>query len=226
MKRLITSILLAPVLATAASNDVFITRGSMTLTPDEAHFTASGQGFSTAGHFDWSSFPPPPIGIEYPIAFGDSFEVLFGANSDGALRGMSLIVAGVPWGIPPGPEGGSAIVLVEAQPTAAITGQGTYSVPFVFDAAFFGAPAALIGGNGNCPMVTGCTLWELEGQGTMVLDVEPYPSGSPNTFEPVSATFTFNTPEPSTTSLLVIGFAGLAVLSRRHILRATSPNSP
>ena len=226
MKRLIALIFLAPVLASAANNDLLITSGSMTLTPDEANFTAFGQGFTTAGHFDWSSFPPAPIGSEFPIAFGDSFQVLFGANTDGALRSMSLTVGGVPWSIPPGPDGGSAIVLVEAQPTAAITGPGAYSAPFEFAAGFFGAPASSIGGSGNCPTTTGCTLWDINGHGTMVLNVVPYPSGSPNTFEPVSASFIFNAPEPSAMSLLLIGFAGLAVLSRRHILRATSPTSP
>ena len=192
----------------------------MTLTPDNANFTAAGPDFSTAGGFDSRSFPPAPIGIDFPIAFGDSFEVLFDAGTAGALRSMSLTVGGVPWAIPPGPDGGSAFVFVESQPSSPITGPGPYSAPFVFGAAFFGEPIGE--GNGNCPMISGCPLWVLAGHGTMELNVVPYPSGSPDTFEPVSATFTFNAPEPSSTSLLLIGFAGLAVLSRRRMLRATA----
>jgi len=221
MKRLISLLallLLWPAFA-SANNELFITSGSMTLVPDEADFLASGAGFSTSGTISFLGAGPIGPGNFYDPQH--SAVVFVSGDEPGGELGMALTVGGVPWDIPLGAPSGFAHVMSTAGPIS-ITHAGTYSAQFVFNGIFDGLPAALIGPDpsmASCSPPTPCTDWQLQGHGTMVLDVLPNPQ-VPNTFYADRATFSF-APEPSTTSLLLLGFAGLAVMGRRRKSHAT-----
>jgi hypothetical protein len=95
---------------------------------------------------------------------------------------------------------------------------GEFSVPFDFNASFFGAPASEFPPIDNgCfdPGVT-CQMLGFSGSGTAVFDVAPFP-GLPGQFQINRAIFTFSAPEPSTFWLLVLGFAGLATARGRRL---------
>lgn len=59
------------------------------------------------------------------------------------------------------------------------------------------------------------TTFEFRGTGTVAYNTVPDPN-LPGMFKVTEATFTFTAPEPSIPSLLLLCFAGLAVLSRRR----------
>jgi hypothetical protein len=147
------------------------------------------------------------------VPLGSSFGVL-GADDDENNLSISVTVGGVPWQ-PPISEGNETAILQSR--VGPITGAGTYSAPFEFEATFTGVPASL-----PQPQFCNdqCTTWFIGGVGTMVTDVVPLP-GFPNNFYIDKATLTFGAPEPSTASLLLLGFAGLAILGWRRRSRAT-----
>jgi hypothetical protein len=220
MKRLIALLLFAPVLASATGNDPFtgeITSGSMTFGGTSAlggaSFSGSGQDFIANGTMIWSGENAPgPIGASNIIPFGSVAEFKFGTG--GGDTGMSLSVDGV-GGCSTDSAVAGAAASFDGFTAAPITHAGTYSGPLTFDAHLF---------PNSTPFPPACALG-ISGDGTMLLQVAKYPNPAINAFYPVSATVTFGAPEPSTGSLLLIGFAGVAVLGRRRRSRADSRRS-
>src|SRR5262249_6545587 len=100
----------------------------------------------------------------------------------------------------------------------AITHAGTYVAEFLFLGSFNGQPASV---SDFCSASTPCTDWQFLGGGTGVIYVSDWPN-QPNTFYLTGGNFTFRSllPEPSTASLLLLGFAGLLYLGRRRRSRA------
>jgi PEP-CTERM motif len=144
-------------------------------------------------------------GIGPPIPSGGEFRYIF-STRDPANLSMTLAIDNV---LLPQDPSGSAFVSIDIEgPT--ITHAGTYPVIF--------------GWGGEFESCRFCTLWILSnaGIGSGVIDVVPYP-GRPNTFyvDQANLTFGFGAPEPSAASLLLLGFAGLAILGWRRRSRAT-----
>lgn len=229
IKRLVALLLVAPALA-SANTELFVTTGSMTLTPvdDFSTFAAAGNGFSASGTFDWidpvtnpigpmsgnSPFPPGP----YRLTFLDTLD---------ETLSMVLTVNGVPWeapvppggGGPPAGEGSASAGFTTSE--IEITHPGTYSTSFLFSGTLLGLPVASINQGFNCSSMP-CRGWDIFGGGMVTLDAVPDLS-IPGSLDISQATFTFKAPEPATTSLLLIGFGfgGLAALGRRHRCRTT-----
>jgi PEP-CTERM motif len=233
MKRLIALLLLEPIVANAADYTCSyvctlpdLTSGTLTLSDGEyaptgsgnAQWTASGPGYETGG----GSGSVQGMGSQSYIPYGSGAGTYLGDNSDGYLS-MSLTINGMPWGLPNEPELGNAGAFLSADTDGLITHAGTYLASFDGQFQFFGQPAPP-GWNpyGSCTLSDPCATWHFNGGGTGVLYVSDYP-GEPGYYEITGGTFAFSTPEPSTASLLLIGFgfAGLTVLARRRRPRAT-----
>ena len=230
MKRLIALLLLAPVLASAQGLQctpfpgqkcgvlLSITTGTMSLTnnggdPGGAAWSASGPGFTTDG----GSAGIVNVGLSYPIPYSvggwssDSLD-----NSDSSFN-MGLTVNGVSYGyVPQSQTFASAEFTFETSGPRPITHPGTYSASFDFSSNLNGQLSSV---TGNCTDPSNpCTNWPVDGSGTGVIYVSDYP-GVPGDFYVTGGSFTFGafgTPEPSTASLLFLGFAGLVVLGRRR----------
>ena len=228
MTRLIALLLLAPVLASAQGLTctpfpgqkcgvlLSITTGTMSLTnnggdPGGAAWSASGPGFTTEG----VSAGISNVGFSYffPYSAGgwgsDSFD-----NSDSSLT-MGLTVNGVSYGYFPQSQT-SAGAEFTFESSGAITHPGTYPASFGFSSGLNGQPVV----TGNCYPSTPCTKWAVNGSGTGVIYVSDDP-GVPGYFVVTGGSSTFRAPEPSTTSLLLVGVAGLVVLGRRRRFGAT-----
>jgi hypothetical protein len=95
-----------------------------------------------------------------------------------------------------------------------ISGAGVYKAPFSIFAHL--GPDSCIGI--TCP--NGVTV---TGTGLATMNIVPMGFSFPNLFQVAGTTVVFGAPEPSTSSLLLLGFAGLAVLSCRRRFRATLP---
>jgi hypothetical protein len=230
MKRLIALLLLAPVVANAqCPSDPPVqfceplpplTSGTMSVTTDTSDFGPYGVATWGAGGPNYATGGGTGLvenaGLAWPIPYGGGAGMSFFDSPDNTLS-MGLAINGVPWGYGE-PEGdGFAVADFGAGTLAPITHAGTYLATFDFDATFSGQPNA--GATVICDATTPCTAWTFSGSGTGVIDVSDYP-GQPDTFYVTGGTFTFIAPEPSTASLLLIGFgfAGLAVLGRRKKL--------
>jgi len=222
MKRLIALILLllAPVAASAQLCGPYQCQYAPTFTSGTVTFTSEAvwnfstpsfyqTTFTTTG-FSVDVSDPTGLGIGHgighPIPSGGGFHYSL-ANSEhfpSDNLSMTLAIDNVLL-----PAAGADVLLEINGPTGGITHAGTYTALFDFEAIYF-----------RCFFCSG-GAWFLEGprgEASGVIDVVPYP-GVPNTFYVDQATFTLHTndvPEPSTASLLLIGFAGLALLARRR----------
>jgi hypothetical protein len=229
MKQLITlSILLlaGPSLASAQETQTFYaTTGSM-IDPSGAgaSYTVSGAGFSTSGVINYMGSPLNPVGPDSPFTPGKLGNIIFEGDTENPNLDMfKFTVNGVPWTYPfnTGGGDGEALVLFQTNSNAlVVSGPGTYFSTFTFSGGLLGAPESVVSANPalGCDQIQ-CTSFVINGGGTAMLDVVPSPA-SPGSLEVSKVILTFKAPEPSTTSLLLLGFAGLAVLGRRRRPRA------
>jgi hypothetical protein len=230
MKRLLTLLALSIAgLPLASAQETFTaTSGSMVVHSGAAtaNFSVAGTDFSMSG---MTNFGGPggnpfdfPVG-NYPFQFHIADD-----TSDGGLGFSSLSVRGVPWSVEFAGGGGFLLIDGSAGPFPA---PGTYSGKFTFSTTVVAAPASVVSGNpgAECappPEGIVCTELLFSGGGNLTLDVVPYHIPlTPPALEIAEATFIFkpsaSAPEPSTASLLLIGFAGLAVIGGRRRPRAT-----
>lgn len=192
------------------------TSGSM-IDPSDlgASYAVAGPGFSTSGVIDYTGFPSNPI--DSPFTPGSLGELIFeGDTQNPNLDMFSLTVHGVPWSYPMGTAtDGEALASFQTNSSnLLVSGPGTYSSTFTFFGSLVGAPESVVSANPTlgCAQI-GCTSISMQGGGIVTFDVVAVPN-IPGSLEISKATFTFNAPEPSTASLLVIALAGLAVLGR------------
>jgi len=222
MKRLITMLLFAPVLA-CAQTQFLITSGSpMTITP-----LGSQIGFSSFNAFN----PFSVVGSAGSVASGSATlfaNPLNNAPFTGSIDfnvfvqspnvSMGITVDGVDWydgaGSAVGANDSAQLLINHTIPAR----PGIYSVPFEFVATYFGAPASEFVGPPECQFngcgcdVASCQSLDFSGGGLAVFDVTAFPN-VPGAVQITQATFTFGAPEPSTFWLLLLGIAGFAVWS-------------
>ena len=205
MKYLITMLFLLPALAHAVGDcppwviaptctDLSITSGSM----GGGGFVASGPGFTTMGSGAFSE----AIGGTNLIHLGDSYFVNANDATSATLI-TSLTVDGTRF-YPGSPAFAGGAIVSTIATVGPITGAGLYSTGFGFSESFLGSPVQ------GAPCFDGCNGFQISGSGTAVFDVVAQPF-IPNTFYISKLTYTFTAPEPATASLLLLGFAGLAV---------------
>ena len=212
MKRLIALLPLAPVVASAAcipSELCSVRSGTpITLTgSDESlSFNIAGRDFSASAMLtDLCCFLPFN---ELFQSDSDPWSESFAGSTPFPLAQFALTVNGVPWGIP---AGGDASVLFFADLGVPFPAEASpFSVPFGFQGSFTGAPEPFAPGLG-CDVLN-CQTLNFRGGGIVTTFLVRAPGGQTVVD---SQTFTFNAPEPSATSLLLIGFAGLAALRWR-----------
>jgi len=217
MKQLITlSILLlaGPSLVSAQPSQNFnVTSGSMHhIFNSDFPYTIAGLGFSAAGDIQ----PEFPTDFDEPVGPG-TFHFLVDGNTDQLeLADVSLTVHGVPWSFPDNTEGMGGGALAAFDSTVSFGAHpGTYHSTFNFFENFAGGPEV-----GDVCTPTTCLGVHIVGSGTATWDLIPNPNIT-GAFDISQVTFTFKAPEPSTTSLLLLGVAGLAVLGRRRRSRVT-----
>jgi hypothetical protein len=120
---LLTLLLAGPSLASAqetfnAASGSFVIQYGATMEP----FTVAGPGFSASGTHLLS--PINPLNFPYPP--GVNTLHIPGTTSDLNLT-MDLTVRGVPFGLPPGPDGGEAQSIFHGAPVV-LSGRGPSSV--------------------------------------------------------------------------------------------------
>ena len=140
--------------------------------------------------------------------------------------GMSVTVGGVPWSNGPTDAFSSLCNLASAsgRTNRPVTGPGIYSGTFDFFASFTGAPASEFSAHpgvacGFPPSGITCTQLGFSGGGIGTFDMVGSGCGNPDgpfNCRVEGGIFTFQTPEPSTTSLLLVAFAGLAIAGGRR----------
>jgi len=192
----------------AVAQEFTATTGFVLDNSDQVSYTISGPDFSTTGVMDFSN-PPPENLLGNPNPPGSLAFILPADTENPNLSVSSMIVQGVPWALPTeGPNPGVAEVGF-ATGNFFITGPGTYSGTFTFNGDFLGVPLSVLSANpgADCQQLM-CTALFFTGGGSVSLDVVPAPN-LPGSFEVSEAAFTFETPEPSTTALLLLGFAAL-----------------
>jgi|SRR5215813_5855817 len=223
MKPIITLLLLAPGLACAQPTQNFsITSGSPIVLQAQADgvpsFTIAGSGFS--GQVSMSFITGNPL-FENPFPPGGLCCPLISGNTTEFSLDMGLTINGAPWtDAPTDPNGGGANAFLMWSPTAPINRAGAYSGQFSFFASYHGAPLAEYTDNGPLQCTNICRTLDFNGFGTGTIDVTPYPNVL-GALLVTQATFTFKAPEPPTIALLLLGFAGVAVLGRRRRSSAT-----
>jgi hypothetical protein len=225
LKRLIALLLLAPAMA-GAQQTFYVTNGSsFTVTSADTstfEFSVGGNGFSADILFTFGLGAANPL--PYPISSFPNGLLAIGADTlpNGENLTMSLIVNGVPWtifdGLPVGPQRGVAFAGLNA--SGFPNSPGTFSLPFSFSANYFGAPATESAPDG-CDTPNACQQLLFKGSGAGLFTLGPSQVDS-NQLGINKATFTFKAPEPSTTALLLIGLAGIAVLACRRASRMTA----
>lgn len=219
MKQLITlSILLlaGPSLVSAqvSTETLDVTSGSMILLPTDPSttFTAAGSGFLYSGEITLETpvIPPGSFGVGPPGA-----QFSFQANTtDGTLSNLSLTLHGVSWEVPSDGSGGAEVIFGTSP--VVFSGPGTFYGSFTFSGPFAGLSEGT-----SCFQVP-CSVFQFQGGGTVTYDVVPFQNPMfPGALTISQATFTFKAPEPSTASLLLLGFAGLGILGLRRSSRAT-----
>jgi len=193
-----------------------LTSGTMTVTDNGsplAEWTASGFGQipfggNPAGFTDAGESGLVEVGLGFPRPYGTY--ALIETGDFGGVLSMDLTIEGIPWYHP---QGGTASAFLTAESLdPRILSAGTYEVFFVFNSFFTGSP------DPNLSQCGPCTSWTWGGAGYGLITVADLP-GQPDMFYVTGGTFTFQevrAPEPSTVSLLLIAFAGLAVLARRR----------
>ena len=211
MKRLITLILLAPALASAAClpTQVCVATSGTAVVNFEFPFDFAGKGFSASGALtNFGNFDSP-----FTVTFlerGSFYDASISGTTVDLLTQFELTVNGVPWGIPAG--GGAS---VNFPTTLYVNGASLITQPFGFEGSFTGAPEPFAPGLG-CDVLN-CETLNFRGVGIVTYDVGG--ASSPTIFGVQQETFTFTAPEPSIASLLSIAFAGLAVMGRRRVSR-------
>jgi hypothetical protein len=177
-------------------------------------FTVAGPGFSASGTHRLSPINP----LDFPYPPGVNTLHIPGTTSDLNLT-MDLTVRGVPFGLPPGPDGGEAQSIFHGAPVV-LSGPGTFFGTFTYFGSFIGVPLSVISANpGKTCRQLICSSFLIDGGGAVTYDVVPFPQ-VPGALEISTATFSFQAPEPSTTSLLLVAFAGLAIEAGCRRLRA------
>jgi hypothetical protein len=172
-------------------------------------FNFAGNGFSASGELtQWGNLQSP-FTVTF-LGYGSSYDASIYGSTDNLITQFELTVNGVPWGIP---AGGDAQVFF----SAVLPVDGTLMIerPCSFEGSFTGAPEPFAPGLG-CDVLK-CETLNFRGGGIVTYDMWPFLGGPPNSFTVVQETFQFGVvPEPSTASLLLVGFAGLAVMGRRR----------
>jgi hypothetical protein len=250
MKRLVALILLAPVVASAQAPCIpseivrcgtlgSIFAGSLTLT-DGASATGNGSA-------SWDAFgglrPDAPsyentgsspvrgapafglsgIGLASPIPYGSFADFGFYEHeTSGLVMGLcieELTENCVPWRLPFNVAAAATVIANFENFNTPITHAGTYTGDFSLVWSFTGQPATA---PRVCSALTPCTEWQSLGAGVGSFYVSDFPD-RPNTFYITGGFFRFQSvlPEPSAASLLLLGFAGLAILGWRRRSRAT-----
>jgi hypothetical protein len=211
MRRLLTLLLLWPALASATDPMCVDTQCNFSITAgsafvgDGATFNVSGPGFTASGGWGTTGSPFPEgfsdisPGVPFNIQWGENcdgeFSMSVGWNGGGASTGAGF---NEPCG-----EGSFATSPIS------ITGAGVYKAGF----SLFGS----VDGDGCLPVACNESVL-VQGTGIATMNIIPEGNGL---FEVASTTVTFGAPEPSTASLLLIAFTGLAVLGRRRRPGAT-----
>ena len=200
MKRLIAIILLAPALASAGNLDCppfTVCYGTLTIDDNGegslggAYWRALGPGYVTTGR----SGAVGGVGQGSPYSSGTNGAIQMDDHSDG-----TLILSAYGIDAPPG----VATAFMDAESGEPITHAGAYLGSFDLTSSISGCNSS------------GCTKAGFGGSGTGVIYVANVPD-QPDIFYITGGKFTFmRAPEPSTASLLLIGFAGLALLARRR----------
>jgi PEP-CTERM motif len=209
MSRLITLVILslaAPSLASAQIGEEFTATSGGTNVISEgfvsAEFTVAGPGFSMSGSIstslldNFNSGPPIVGNINELALFGD---IGLGGGPHN-LSFSSVDVHGAP----------AAIVLatVNFDSIFLVPGPGTHLEPFEFHSLVC-----------DTEQIMNLDCFGFDGKGNVTLDVVA--TSTPGIVRILDATYNFTNPfagvpEPSTASLALIGFAGLAVLGRRR----------
>jgi len=176
-------------------------------------FSSSGvPEFSTSGVIFFAV--PTSNPVNNPVLPGESRALVVQADTANPdLGGVTLSVQGTPWVLPDGSNPGFARVNF----TSAIllfTGPGTYRSTFTFFSNIDGVPLSVQEANPgkDCDQLM-CPDQAFSGGGSVTVDVVPYP-GLPGALAISQASFTFvpepsTVREPSTTALLLLGFAAL-----------------
>lgn len=210
MKRLIALLILLLAVPSLASAQFLVTTGSGSVNPDGGFVTFAGVAFSGSAGADNCT----PCG-NFFLSPGDDFS--FRISNDIADTAHVDAVAGSPPLVVP--NGASGLVQIDGGSSGPITGPGTYHGSFDFDASVTMAPLSAVLANPTLGCDTSpplpCTLVDFSGSGTVTLDVVPAGFDGLLEIENEKAILTFRTPEPSTATLLLLGFAGLALLGRR-----------
>ena len=231
MKRLIALFLLWPALASAGfqcqpPGCFLLTSGSLIAPVNDVgagSFSFADHDSSISGRtcFGMCLGGPgvgPFAGLLEPGSFPNlSFEV----GSFGSLV-MSGIAGGVSWDPqPPGPpppfEPGNAELVIQASGSRPITAAGTFSATFTLGASIIGQPSTAPPAPLGCGGLPPCQFVSWAGAGRVTYTVVPFtnenvPPGS--AFQVTKVTYTLL--EPSTAALLLLGFAGVAVLGWRR----------
>lgn len=219
---LLTLLLTGPSLASAQDPSV-ATTGSMVVQSGNEHapYNIAGPEFSTSGVILFQSFENP---LNFPAVPGQ-LHIYADTSDTPFLQSVSLTFHGAPWVLPDGSGPGFASVDFTTNPFV-FTGQGLYHGTFSFFGHFLGMPLSvqLANPGKDCDSIELlCSMLLFSGGGSVALDVVPFPN-HPGVLEIEQATFTFKpVPEPSTAALLLLGFAGLAILGRRAVEAVLPP---
>jgi hypothetical protein len=188
-------------------------------------WAGSGSGFSTVGGVVYGgTILPSLLGLGPAASFPSGTTNFSGGvnnvNFEDALNLSSFTVGGVAFAF--GVDGGFAQAGFSVP--GPITHGGLYPATFGFNETLIGKLPAEFEQDPICSGSSPCTTFHLGGFATGVVNV--LPSGEfdncPGCFYIEKGTFTF-VPEPSTVSLLLLGFAGLAVVGRCRRSRAPLP---
>jgi hypothetical protein len=125
---------------------------------------------------------------------------------------MSLTVRGVPWDYPVGTTADGDAMAQFSIPDLVLPHPGMFSFPFDFEADFRGRPTSVAPPSVGCDVIM-CTTLDFFGGGTATLDVVP-DTNFPGFLDIAQASYTLKAPEPSTTALLLLGFAALGLQMR------------
>ena len=213
MKHLIALLLLAPALASAAClpTQVCVATSGTAVVNFEFPFDFAGKGFSASGELtNFGNFDSP-----FTVTFlerGSFYDASISGTTVDLLTQFELTVNGVPWGIPAG--GGAS---VNFPTTLYVNGASLITQPFGFEGSFTGAPEPFAPGLG-CDVLK-CETLNFSGGGIVTFGLYQYSPDTPDFWVLGSETFTVlsrRVPEPSTASLLLLGFAGCALLARRR----------
>jgi PEP-CTERM motif len=214
---LLTLLLLWPAFASAACSptQVCVATSGTADVSFEFPFNFAGKGFSASGELtEYGNLGNSPFTVAF-LQIGSTYDAsIAGITGGGLLTQFELTVNGVPWGIP---AGGDASVFFSA--VLPVTGSSGVTQPFSFEGSFTGAPEPFAPGLG-CDVLN-CKTLNFAGGGIVFFGLTPHEGGPPS-MELAQETFNFGVvPEPSTASLLLLGFAGLAILGWRRRSRPT-----